>query len=72
VDNRKDLFLENTSAPAPTLTYSQIVLPFIFENHGKGAVPHVSRNPPLASEYVAKFFKGRTKTPIRIYFNAGG
>ena len=27
---------------------------------------------PLASEYVARFFEGRPKTPIRIYFNAGG
>lgn len=27
---------------------------------------------PLASEYVARFFEGRTQTPIRIYFNAGG
>jgi hypothetical protein len=26
----------------------------------------------LASEYVAKFFKGRNKKPIRIYFNTGG
>ena len=27
---------------------------------------------PLAREYVAIFFEGRTKTPIRIYFNDGG
>jgi hypothetical protein len=27
---------------------------------------------PLAREYVAKFFEGRAKKPIRIYFNVGG
>lgn len=27
---------------------------------------------PLASTYVAKFFEGKSVSPIRIYFNAGG
>jgi hypothetical protein len=27
---------------------------------------------PLASKSMAEFFEGKTKSPIRIYFNAGG